>query len=59
MNQEKYYVDQYDVKALIGSSHKKPLTPGWYDVQFSYAVCGKKNDIIDKGAFCIREKNNN
>lgn len=45
--------------ALIGSSHKKPLAPGWYDVQFSYAVCGKKNDIIDKGAFCIREKNNN
>lgn len=41
--------------ALIGSSHKKPLAPGWYDVQFSYAVCGKENDISDKGAFCIRE----
>ena len=52
-------LDQPTQTALIGSSHKKPLTPGWYDVQFSYAVYGKKNDIIDKGAFCIREKNNN
>lgn len=40
--------------ALIGSSHKKPLAPGWYDVSFEYAVCGKEDILVDKGAFCIK-----